>query len=363
MKLGIIFGGRSGEHEVSLMSAASVIGAVDKSKYQVVQIGITRGGEWLLYDGPPARIESGEWEREARAALAAEPEKYGFTVLGTGGRNLKELVDFAFPVLHGPYGEDGTIQGLFEMAGIPYAGSGVTGSAAAMDKILAKAIFAREGLPQCEYLSLQAEELEEDIAEDRRLPLPGRWEEKGLSPRWFVKPANMGSSVGISRATDRDSMAAALKEAARFDSRILIEEGIDGRELEVAILGNHNPQAAEVGEIIPSAAFYDYHAKYLDGGRSRLCIPAEISRETAERLKDIALRAYKALDCCGYARVDFFLERGTDQLYLNEVNTIPGFTRFSMFPLLWGAAGVPYPELIERIVELGYERYHAKNHR
>lgn len=359
VRLGVIFGGRSGEHEVSLMSAVSVIKAVNKDKYQVVQIGITKDGRWLLYDGPAADIESGAWQRQAEEALAREPEKYAFTVLGAGGRSLKDIIDFALPILHGPYGEDGTIQGLFEMADIPYGGSGVLGSAMAMDKIAAKSAFAKAGLPQCEYLSLDAEDMEKD----QRLALPGNWEGKDAKPAWFVKPANMGSSVGISKVKDAEGMAEALAEALKYDRRILIEEGIDAREIETAILGNGEPEAAAVGEILPSEEYYSYHAKYLDGGKSRLCIPAEISPEMAAEIRDIAIRGYKALDCCGYARADFLVDKKTGKIYLNEINTIPGFTKYSMFPLLWEAAGLDYPSQIERIVELGYERYYAKNRR
>jgi len=356
-KLGILFGGRSGEHEISLLSAASVIRAVDRTKYSVVPIGITKEGKWLLYDGPAENIEDGSWREHAEEALAADPSKYSFSLMGKEEGSLRSRIDFALPILHGPYGEDGTIQGLFEMIDIPYGGCGVTGSALAMDKILAKAVFAQEGLPQGRYTVAFREEWEADPTSvlDRI--------EKALSYPLFVKPSNLGSSVGITKAKDRSGLAEALALAAGFDRRLLIEEGIDCRELETGVLGNFDAKASAVGEIVPSAEFYDYTAKYFDGGKSRLCIPADIPEKTAEEIRQVAVRAYRALDCAGFARVDFFVEKNTGKVYINEINTIPGFTKFSMFPRLWGEAGILYPALIERIVELGYERYHAKNYR
>lgn len=351
IRLGIIFGGRSGEHEISLMSATSVIKAIDKEKFSLVLIGITKEGNWLLYDGPVDKIEDGSWQQFAEAALAEDPGKYALTVLGSGGKSLKDTIDFALPVLHGPYGEDGTIQGLFEMADIPYGGCGVLGSAAAMDKTLAKEVFAKESLPICRHLNLFKEEALQDL--DRTIDRI----EKFLPYPIFVKPANMGSSVGISKAKNAEELRAAIKEAVKYDRRLVLEEGLDCREIETGVLGNHNPKAAAVGEILPSDEFYSYTAKYFDGGQSKLCIPADISPEVAEEVKSIAIEAYKLLDCAGFARVDFFLEKGTNKIYLNEINTIPGFTKFSMFPLLWAEVGVPYPELIEQIIKLGFERY------
>lgn len=357
IRLGIFFGGKSGEHAVSLMSARSVIEAVDRTRYDVVMIGITRVGRWLLYDGPTSHIEDGTWEEEAEAALAADPQKYGFTVLGAGDRNLSQLIDFALPILHGPFGEDGTIQGLFEMVNIPYGGCDVIGSALAMDKIAAKQVFAIMGVNQVPYVWIEAEDLpkreewlREKIKKRLRYPL-------------FVKPANMGSSVGLSKVAAEEGLPEAIELACRYDRRIIIEQGVDCRELETAVLGNHVAQVGAVGEIIPSNEYYDYTAKYFDGGKTRLCIPADITPEQEEEIRATAAKAYKALDCRGYARVDFLMDKKTGEIYLNEINTIPGFTRYSMFPLLWAEAGVPYPELIERIVQLGYERYYAKNSR
>lgn len=357
IKLGVIFGGRSGEHDISLMSAASVINAIDRSKYEVIQIGITGKGQWYLYDGPAENIENGTWEDEARTALSNDPDKYGLEILGSGDRSLKNRIDFALPILHGPYGEDGTIQGLFEMIDIPYGGGGVTGTAITMDKILAKAVCKSAGIPQGPYVDITMNQYSEDEQGviDRI--------HKELNYPMFVKPSNMGSSVGISKVRNEEGLKKAIKEAARFDHRILVEEGIDCRELEVAVLGNHGPSVSGVGEIIPSAEFYDYNAKYFDGGKSMLCIPAEISKEKAREICEIAARAYKLLDCSGYARVDFFMEKSSGRILLNEINSIPGFTRYSMFPLLWDKEGLAYPNLIERIVALGYERYNAKNSR
>ncbi|MDD4565988.1 MAG: D-alanine--D-alanine ligase [Eubacteriales bacterium] len=354
IRLGIIFGGRSGEHEISLMSAASVINAINREKYLPVLIGITKEGNWLLYDGPADKIEGGSWQEIAEAALAAEPEKYSLTILGSGGKSLKDKIDFALPILHGPYGEDGTIQGLFEMADIPYGGCGVLGSAAAMDKALAKEIFSSKNLPLCRYITIFKEEIIEstDMVIDRV--------EKYLPYPVFVKPANMGSSVGISKANNAEDLKEAINEASKYDRRLVLEEGLDCREMEMGIIGNYKPEASAIGEILTSDEFYSYTAKYFDEGRTRLCIPADIPDGIAEEMKDIALEAYQSLDCNGFARVDLFLEKGTDKIYLNEINTIPGFTKYSMFPLLWAEAGVPYPEVIERIIDLGYERYNSR---
>jgi D-alanine-D-alanine ligase len=342
IKIGVIFGGKSGEHEISIMSAVSVINALDKTKFEPFYFGITRDGDWKRFKGTPEEILSEEWEKTA-------------TDFNPG--SLKQIVDFALPILHGPYGEDGTIQGLFEMIDIPYAGCGVLASSVAMDKAIAKDIFARAGLPICKHALIFAEEFTNNMeAVVKRV-------ETAVPYPMFVKPANMGSSVGITKAKDREGLYAAIQEAAIYDRRIVIEEGIDCRELETGVIGNFNPQVAEVGEILPSAEFYDYKAKYFDGGQSKICIPADISTETRETIREIAMKAYLALDCSGFARVDFFIEKGTDKIYINEINTIPGFTKFSMFPLLWVAASVSYPELIERIVNFGYERYNAKNKR
>lgn len=357
MKIGVIFGGRSGEHEVSLMSATSVIKAIDKDKYSLVMIGITKEGKWLRYDGGVEHIEDGSWQAIAEKALADDPEQYELTILGTGGKSLTSIIDFALPILHGTFGEDGTIQGLFEMMDIPYGGCGVLGSAAAMDKALAKDVFAKRNLPVCRYLLVKKEELEGNTTAlvekvERFLPYP-----------IFIKPANAGSSVGVSKVHTKEDLIPALKLAAEHDRRLILEEGIDCRELETAILGNHDLDAAVVGEILSSKEFYDYQAKYGGNGASRMCIPADIPEEMAEEIRTMAKEAYGALDCAGFARVDFFLDKNTNKIYLNEINTIPGFTKYSMFPLLWAEAGVPYAEQIERIISLGLERHREKEKR
>lgn len=348
-RLGIIFGGQSGEHEISLMSATSVINAVDKNKYDITMIGITKEGKWLLYDGPTDLIENGEWRNYAELRLLSDPEKYELTVLGST-KSLKDRVDVIFPVLHGPMGEDGTIQGLFELMGIPYVGCKVLGSSLAMDKIASKQIFRNENLPICKYVHFNKEEIGDDLD-----GVCGRSEE-ALGYPVFVKPANMGSSVGISKAKNREDLKEALKEAIKYDRRIVVEEGLDCREIETGVIGNTVAFAATVGEIIPSKEFYDYEAKYFDGGKSKMVVPAEIPREVADQVRELALKAYKALDCQGCSRVDFFLERETNKIYLNELNTMPGFTSFSMFPALWKEAGLAYDELIDRMIGYALEK-------
>ena len=340
IRLGVLFGGKSGEHEVSLMSASSILRAVDKTKYTPVMIGITRGGEWKLYTGDIDDIENDKWE------ASAAPFKVD---------DLKSTIDFALPILHGTYGEDGTVQGLFEMLDIPYAGCGVLASSAAMDKLVSKSLFLQEGLPTCRYEGVIMSQFNESDA-------AGIAERLGGYPV-FVKPANMGSSVGVSKAENEKELIEGIYEAGKFDRRLIIEEGMNIREVETAVIGNDEPVAAVVGEIIPSSEFYDYKAKYFDGGQSKLIIPADLPEETSEKIREYALRAYKALDCAGFARVDFFADKETGEIYINEINTIPGFTNFSMFSALFGEAGIDYPHLIERIVDYGYERYNIKNSR
>ena len=340
-KIGVIFGGRSSEYEVSLLSAASVIENIDRDKYDLIFIGITRDGAWKHYKGDPSAIAKDRWEESAAP-------------LNIGA--LKELIDFALPIMHGPYCEDGKIQGLLEMLDIPYGGCGVMASSVAMDKQIAKQVFAEAGLPVCRHAFVTRSELTDEMENtlDRV--------ERALGYPCFIKPANMGSSVGVSKAKNRDDLKAGLLLALQYDSRIVVEEFIECRELETGILGNDYPQAAEVGEILPSAEFYDYDDKYKSG-TSKLCIPAEISPKTREEIRMLAVKAYKAVGGEGFSRVDFFIDKKTGRVLLNEINTIPGFTKFSMFPLLWEAAGVKYQDTIERIIKLGYERYNIKNSR
>ncbi len=341
-KIAVIFGGRSGEHEISRLSAASVLRAIDREKYEPVQIGINKQGEWFRFDGPISDIEDGSWEK------TAQPFNPG---------DLPKVAEFAFPVLHGPNGEDGTIQGLFEMLRMPYAGCGVLASAACMDKIIAKQMFLQAGLPTCRFILVTAEDFAEDPAAEAERA------ERELGYPIFVKPANMGSSVGITKAHDRAELLAAMKTAVKYDRRLILEESVNCREVETGVLGNAEVEVACTGEIIPGAEFYDYEAKYSDDAGTTLQVPADIPEETSEKIRAIAEKAYKALDCSGLARCDFFVEKTTGEVFINEINTMPGFTKYSMFPTLFAEVGVPYPEQVERVIELGYERYNAKNNR
>lgn len=349
LNVAVVFGGKSGEHEVSLMSATNVINAMDKSKYNIHTIGITKKGQWMLYQGDAEKIKDGSWESEARSL---DNHKLIDLMLGSIlEENRKPKLDVIFPVLHGPNGEDGTIQGFFEMLGIPYVSCGVIGSALGMDKAISKQLFMDVGLKVAEYDVVYKFEIK-----DRLQAVIERLEAKFLYPV-FVKPVNMGSSVGITKAHDRKELEYGLKEAAKYDRKILVEEFIDGRELECAVLGNNYPKATGVGEIIPSKEFYDYEAKYFDDGKSILAIPARLSEEQNKKIGEASIKAFKALDCCGMARADFFLEKTTGEIYINEINTIPGFTRISMYPKLWEAAGLSYSELIDKLIELALSRY------
>ena len=350
--IGIVFGGRSGEYEVSLLSAASVIRAIDKTKFDLVYIGIDKKGQWYLV--PKAYRQDEDKVREITADLIEDGSWLNAAAPIIPG-DIKGLVDFALPVMHGPYCEDGKIQGFFEMLDIPYGGCGVLASAAAMDKLTAKDIFRQHGIPVCADEAVTRS----DMVADKEGVLDRI--EKSLGYPCFVKPANMGSSVGVSKAADRKALEEALTLALKYDRRIIVEEFVNCRELETGIMGNDHPEAAAVGEILPSAEFYDYEAKYFSSGASKICIPADIPDETREELRALAIKAYQAIDGEGFARVDFFIDRDTEKIYLNEINTIPGFTCRSMFPLLWQHEGLKPAEIIERIVDSGYERYNAKN--
>ena len=344
----VVFGGRSEEHEVSLASARAIAGALEGGRHEVVPVGITRSGRWV-HSGDPMRELEGESKSlpdgstlEMSGPAAAAEDKLPAN-LGS--------VDVVFPVLHGPYGEDGTIQGMLELAGVPYVGSGVLGSAVGMDKITMKKIFAHHGLPQVEWIGLTRKEWGEDPK--------GKISkiEAKLGYPCFVKPANLGSSVGIDKAEDASGLWAALDAAAGLDRRVIVEKGVDAREVEVSVLGNENPEVSEPGEILlQSDGFYDYEAKYVEGGME-LGVPAKIPAETSEEIRGIARTAFEAIDAAGMARVDFFLERGTDRLLLNEINTIPGFTPTSVYAELWAASGLPYEDLIERLIDLALERH------
>ena len=394
IRVGILFGGRSGEHEVSLLSAASVLNAIDKTKYDVVPIGITKGGRWLTAEHAE-RLLKGKNEEQADKGVrstqaaqlrAGDPEATpGAAVLATGSSvvvppepsrrdaglapfqtdaNLRRAadrainVDVIFPVLHGTFGEDGTIQGLLELADIAYVGAGVLGSSAGMDKDVMKSLFRDAGLPIVKHVTVLRSQFEHSRKKVHTLV------EGKLKYPVFVKPANLGSSVGISKAHDRKELGPAIAEAAKFDRKIVIEEGVGGkknkaREIECAVLGNDDPKASVAGEIVPCKEFYDYDAKYLAEG-SEGVIPAKITKAEMKTVQKLAIAAFQAVDCSGLARVDFLMDPKNRKIYLNEINTMPGFTAISMYPKLWGATGVPYPELIDRLIQLGIERHEDK---
>ena len=366
IRLGILFGGKSSEHEVSLRSATSVIMNADKSRYDLVLIGITKGGEWLLYDGDVKNLADGSWEAIARKALAEDPAGYSFCVLGSGSRQLKDLIDFALPVMHGQNAEDGSIQGALQLADIPYAGCGISGSAICMDKCYAKQICDVCGIPQTPYVSLMGNEVLKAAAPVPNSPYASRVK-NGLQDKLreineklqyplFVKPANMGSSVGISKVEKPEDLEAALQLAASYDSHIVVEQGVKGRELEVAVMGsNRHPFACEIGEILAADTFYSYDAKY-NNNESKTVVGVKMSPDRCAKLMRLAEKSYTALGCDGYARVDFFMDEDGNFL-LNEINTLPGFTSISMFPMLVQASGFTYSQLIDKIVELGMERF------
>jgi D-alanine-D-alanine ligase len=393
LRVGVLFGGRSGEHEVSLLSAASILKAIDKDKYDVVPIGISKEGRWLtpahaerLLRGEPqhapGQVESGRHlragdpEATPGAAVLAKgeavivppvPQSEGLipfeSAASSGTTHAAEhsiAVDVIFPVLHGTFGEDGTIQGLLELADIPYVGAGVLGSAAGMDKDVMKKLFAADGLPIVRHVTFLRNSWESDAKKVTREI------ESKLKYPVFVKPANLGSSVGISKVRDRKELPPAVAIAAGFDRKIVVEQGVGGkkhkaRELECSVLGNDAPQASTVGEIVPAAEFYDYNAKYLDEG-SKLLIPAKITKKQMNDVQQMAVRAFQAVDCSGLARVDFLMDPDPkrERIYLNEINTMPGFTSISMYPKLWAASGVEYQELIDRLIQLAVERHEDK---
>src|SRR5215831_16887864 len=385
LRVGVLFGGRSGEHEVSLLSAASVLNAINKDKYEVVPIGITKEGRWLtaehaerllsgLYEGRPLRAGDpqatpGAAVLENGKAVLVPPEPIArhrglvpfqsdSQVMARRASDRAINVDVIFPVLHGTFGEDGTIQGLLELADIPYVGAGVLGSAAGMDKDVMKRLFAAAGLPIVKHLTILRSQWESN---SKRVT---REVEGKLRYPLFVKPANLGSSVGISKVRNRKELGPAIEMAAGYDRKVVIEQGVGGkkhkaRELECAVLGNDEPQASTVGEIVPAAEFYDYNAKYIDEG-SQPVIPAKISRKQMKDVQEMAVRAFKSVDCSGLARVDFLMDPKNGKLYLNEINTMPGFTSISMYPKMWAASGLEYPKLIDRLIELALERHAEK---
>jgi D-alanine-D-alanine ligase len=387
LRVGVLFGGRSSEHEVSLLSAASVLKAIDKNKYDIVPIGITKEGRWVtaahaerLLKGhapvtyEPRHLRAGDPETTFAAAVLAKGE--GVVVPPIPGENHSSLVPFEtragelhaaqrpidvdviFPVLHGTFGEDGTIQGLLELADIAYVGAGVLGSAAGMDKDAMKRLFRDAGLPIVKHVTVlrnawreQPKQVRKQIEAELKYPL-------------FVKPANLGSSVGISKVHDRSELAAAMDDAARYDRKLAIEQGVGGakgkaREIECSVLGNDKPVASLPGEIVPIKEFYDYNAKYVDEG-SEAIIPAKLAKRKTKEVQRLAIAAFKAVDCAGMARVDFLMDPRSGKMYVNEVNTIPGFTSISMYPKMWAATGIDYPELMDRLIQLGLERHAEK---
>ncbi len=355
LKVGVIFGGRSVEHEVSIVSARSIAKNLDAAKYEVVPIGISREGRWFTSsDGERLFREGSQASDRIPCTLPPDPAVHGLLVLRPGSAPEAIPLDVVFPIVHGGQGEDGTLQGLLEMADLPYVGSGVLGSSMGMDKDVMKRVFHEAGLPIVRSRTLLRSAYEEDRAAILR-SLPG-----DLGYPCFVKPANTGSSVGISKVKGSGELEGALDQAFRYDRKIVVEQGLEAREIECSVLGNDAPVASVAGEIVPSREFYDYEAKYLDEG-SQLLIPAPISPQVAEEVGRMALAAFRVLDLCGMARVDFFLEkRSGGRLVLNEVNTLPGFTSISMYPKLWEASGVPYPELLGRLLDLALQRQRDK---
>lgn len=380
LRVGVIYGGRSSEHEVSLASAAAVISSLDRARYEPIPIRIEKDGRWTLADRPPTAISAAEVIEQARLEAARTrpgrevhllPRPSEETMLSIDrprpGSPVGDLaadgdrvmvtglgLDVIFPVLHGPYGEDGTIQGLLELANVPYVGAGVLASALGMDKAMMKVAFAERGLPIVEHLVVRRP----DWVAHRERTLEAV--ESRLRPPVFVKPANLGSSIGISKAKTREELAAAIDLAAEFDRKILVEAAVpNAREIECGVLGNDDPEASVPGEIVPSREFYDYEAKYLDAG-SEARIPAPIGADMAREVQRLAIAAFKAVDAAGMARVDFLLARDTNALVVNEINTIPGFTTISMFPKLWEASGVSYSQLIDRLIQLAIEHHRTK---
>src|SRR5580704_3268173 len=389
LRVGILFGGRSGEHEVSLLSAASVLHAIDRDKYEVVPIGITKDGRWLTA-GDAEDLLQGKLVVESRHLRAGDPEttqpaavlargesvvvppepvrrQSGLVPFQTDALLTRRAsdrainVDVIFPVLHGTFGEDGTIQGLLELADMAYVGAGVLGSAAGMDKDIMKSLFIAAGIPIVKHVTILRSAWRKDPKKVQKFV------ESKLRYPVFVKPANLGSSVGISKAHDRKEIGPAMEEAAKFDRKIVIEQGVGGkknkaREIECSVLGNDEPVASVPGEIVPVKEFYDYNAKYLEEG-SQLIIPAKLTKTETKKVQELAVQSFKAVDCSGLARVDFLMEPGSEKsrkIYLNEINTMPGFTAISMYPKLWAASGLDYPDLIDRLIQLGLERHADK---
>jgi len=359
IKVGLIFGGKSGEHEVSFCSASSIIKAIDKDKYTVVPIGITKEGRWISPQDSELALQSGRIEGKNTVILLNDPSGRALVHIDNNQRLNKssalERLDLMFSVLHGPYGEDGTVQGLLELADIPYVGAGVAASSVSMDKDLMKTIFKQKDLPILKWLTIKRKDWQKDkekilslVQDDFEYPL-------------FVKPTNLGSSVGITKVHKKEELEKAIDLASSYDRKILIEEGLEEvREIECGVLGNDEPRASVVGEVRPAGEFYDYDSKYIDEG-TQLIVPVDLPDGVSQEVQEIALLAFKAVDAAGMARVDFFVSKKENKIYLSEINTIPGFTSVSMYPRLWEASGIPYSELIDRLIQLALERHQDKN--
>ena len=350
LKVALIFGGRSGEHEVSLMSARSVLSVLDPAKYDVTQIGITHEGKWLTGEDVLGKMEQSKFGGLEQVVVAPDPSLPGVYVVRNASYVKLADVDVYFPLLHGTFGEDGTIQGLFEMANAAYVGAGVVGSSVGMDKGIFKDVMRNNNIPSVASIIVLRSEIEKDMQSVIK-----RAEQVSAYPI-FTKPANMGSSVGVTKCHTRSDLQEGLMEAALYDRRVQVERGVANvREIEVSVLGNDDPRASVPGEVLPSREFYSYESKYVDG-TSGLIIPAPLPQETVAKIQELAVRAYKAVDVAGMARVDFFIDKDTGDVYLNELNTIPGFTKISMYPKLWEASGMAYAELVDRLIELALQR-------
>jgi len=358
IRVGIIFGGRSGEHEVSFCSASSIIKAINKDKYAVVPIGITKGGRWISPQDSELALQSGKIEGKNTVILLNDSFSKSLVCIDNNQKLDKssalEKLDVIFPVLHGPYGEDGTVQGLLELANISYVGAGVAASAISMDKDFMRMVFQQKGLPILKWMTIKRKEWQEN--KEKILSLV----QNGFEYPLFVKPANLGSSVGITKVHKKEELEKAIDLASSYDRKILIERGLEEvREIECGVLGNDEPRASVVGEVKPAGEFYDYDSKYTEEG-TQLIIPADLPDRVSQEIQRIALSAFKAVDAAGMARVDFFVSKKENKIYLNEINTIPGFTSSSMYPRLWEASGISYPELIDRLIQLALERHQDK---
>jgi len=351
--VGILFGGRSGEHEVSLASARSIINAIDKNKYEILPIGITLDGQWLTGENVLEKLSNYDTKNLTKVILSPLPgDNYLYELAENEGKTYlhpMSIIDVFFPVLHGTFGEDGTLQGFLEMADMAYVGAGVLGASVGMDKALFKDVMRANQIPVVESLTFNRSQIQADFEGICKQI------EKELSYPLFVKPANMGSSVGITKCHNQSDLYEGLLDAARFDRRILVERGVNAREIEISVLGNDSPKASMPGEIIPKQDFYSYNAKYEDDSTD-LLIPAPLPDDLTQQLRKTAIQAYQSIDCAGMARVDFLVDKETQAYYLNEVNTIPGFTQISMYPKLWEASGIPYSKLIDHLIELALER-------